>query len=130
MNNNSNMRNNLDELLQYSLLVSQGGLAQSEDELIPQGEKIQKAILRFIVRYLGGNLDPNLPLKLYMNSSIEEIWDEDVLEKKIQLHNFTQRISNEIKLSDIRASYIYIQEWNTRQKQLKRPFGPVMMEVK
>ena len=31
---------NFDELLQYSLLVSQGGLAKSEDELRPQGEKI------------------------------------------------------------------------------------------
>ena len=39
-------------------------------------------------------------------------------------------MSANIKLSSIHSSYIFIQEWNTRQQQLLRPVGPVMEEVK
>ena len=39
-------------------------------------------------------------------------------------------MSGNIKLSSIHSSYIFIQEWNTRQQQLLRPVGPVMEEVK
>jgi hypothetical protein len=76
------VREQLETLLKYSLLVSQGGLAKTEDELIPPGEKIQNAILRFMIRCLSGELDHNQPLKLYINYSKEDIWDEDVLEKE------------------------------------------------
>jgi len=75
------VREQLDTLLKYSLLVSQGGQARTEDELIPSGEKIQSAVLRFMIRCLAGELDHKLALKLYINPSKEDIWDEDVLEK-------------------------------------------------
>ncbi len=75
------MREELKTLLKYSLLVTQGGLAKTDDELIPSGEKIQSAILRFMIRCLAGELDHKLPLKVYINPSKEDIWDEDVLEK-------------------------------------------------
>jgi hypothetical protein len=75
------VRDQLFFLLKYSLLVTQGGLAKTEDELIPHGEKIQSAVLRFMIRYLAGDLDHNQPLKLYINPGREDIWDEDVLER-------------------------------------------------
>jgi hypothetical protein len=62
-------------------LLTRGGLARTEDELIPSGEKIQSAVLRFMIRCLGGELDHNLGLKIYINLAKEDIWDEDVLEK-------------------------------------------------
>ncbi len=75
------MRDQLEKLLSYSLLVSQGGQAKTEDELIPSGEKIQNAVLRFMIRCLAGELEHKEPLKLYISPSKEDIWDEDVLEK-------------------------------------------------
>ncbi len=75
------MRDQLETLLKYSLLVTQGGLAKTEDELIPSGEKIQNAVLRFMIRCLAGELDHKLGLKVYINPSKEDIWDEDVLER-------------------------------------------------
>jgi hypothetical protein len=75
------VREELETLLKYSFLVTQGGLAKTEDELVPSGEKIQSAILRFMIRCLAGELDPKLALKLYINPSKEDIWDEDVLKK-------------------------------------------------
>ncbi len=75
------MRDQLDSLLRYSLLVPQGGLAKTEDELIPQGMKIQSAVLRFMIRCLAGELDHKQALKLYINPGKEDIWDEDVLER-------------------------------------------------
>jgi len=80
-NDDRYVRDQLDTLLKYSLLVTQGGLAKSEDELIPQGEKIQSAVLRFMIRCLAGELDHKQALKLYINPSKEDIWDEDVLER-------------------------------------------------
>jgi hypothetical protein len=64
------------------LLVSQGGQAKAEDELIPSGEKIQSAILRFMIRCLAGEINHTEALRLYINPHKEDIWDEDVLEKE------------------------------------------------
>lgn len=78
----SYVRSQFENLLKYSLLVKDGGLAKSEDELIPSGEKIQNAVLRFMIRCLAGELDCKQSLKIYINPSKEDIWDEDVLEKE------------------------------------------------
>jgi hypothetical protein len=71
----------LDTMLKYSKLVTEGGNAKTEDEKIPEGEKIQSAILRFMVRCLAGELEPTEPLSKYINLSKKDIWDEDVLKK-------------------------------------------------
>ena len=75
------MKPQLETLLKYSLLVTQGGLAKTEDELVPAGEKIQRAVLRFMIRCLAGELDHKQPMKIYIHPSKEDIWDEDVLQR-------------------------------------------------
>ncbi len=83
-----------------------------------------------MIRCLAGELDHKEPLNHYINPTKEDIWDEDILEKDIQLYNLVERMSGNIKLQSIHSSYLFIQDWNTRQQQLQRPVGPVMEEVK
>ena len=112
------------------MLVDKGGLARSQEELVPSGEKIQSALLRFMIRCLAGELNHNEALKTYISPSKEDIWDEDVLQNDTQLYNFNERLSSTVKLSSIHSAYLFIQDWNTRQQQMLRPVGPVMEEAK
>jgi hypothetical protein len=68
-------------LLRHSV-IGNGGLAKTIEDLLPSGEKIQNAILRFMIRCLAGELNHNEAMKTYISPSKEDIWDEDVLENE------------------------------------------------
>jgi hypothetical protein len=83
-----------------------------------------------MIRCLAGELDHKQALKIHINPSKEDIWDEDVLERDTKLYNFHERMSSNIKLSSIHSFYILIQEWNTRHQKMIRSVGPLMEEEK
>jgi hypothetical protein len=100
----------VDKLIKYSFLVSQGGEAKTEAELIPPKEKILSATLRFIIRRLVGNVKEDESLNQYINPQIVDIWDEDLLEQEDQLNNLVERMSESIKVSSIFSFYNFIKE--------------------
>ena len=53
----NSVRCEVDILLKHTNLVNDGGFAKKEEEKAPKAEKILTAVLRFMIRYLAGDLD-------------------------------------------------------------------------
>ncbi|CAG9322655.1 unnamed protein product [Blepharisma stoltei] len=78
------------------------GLIEECDGLrLPTRLQAQNALMRFIMRCLTAELNPNLPIQMYIQKS--DFWDKSVSYEQIQL--FEMRFSEKVKISHSLATY-------------------------
>ncbi len=101
-----------------------GGVAENEQDLIPSRLDIQYALMRFMIRCLAGELDPNHHLSLYINGSKEDLWEEPLIkENQHKLDNLDKQMPVDINIRDIYATFTAISDLN-KEFNNNRALGP------
>ena len=107
-------------------LKENGGTAESNENLIPSRRDLQYAFMRFMIRCLAGDLDPKLPLSMYINGYKEDLWDEELLrDHQYKFDNLDVHMPANINMESIYCTYQVLSRLNSESND-KKDVAPVL----
>jgi hypothetical protein len=109
-------------------LKENGGTAESNENLIPSRRDLQYAFMRFMIRCLAGDLDPKLPLSMYINGYKEDLWDEELLrDHQYKFDNLDVHMPANINMESIYCTYQVLSRLNSESND-KKDVAPVLQK--